>query len=63
MEESKKELNCLLIKVKVKKEKTSLKLNIQKRKIMASGPIMANRWGNNRNGNRLYFPGLQNHSG
>ena len=39
MEESKKELNCLLIKVKVKKEKTSLKLNIQKRKIMASGPI------------------------
>ena len=35
-----------------------LKLNIQKTKIMTSGPIMANRSGNSE---RLYFPGLQNH--
>ena len=40
-----------------------LKLNIQKTKIMASGPItfMANRWGNNGNSDRLYFLGLPNH--
>ena len=34
-----KELNSLLIKVKEESEKVSLKLNIQKTKIMASGPI------------------------
>ena len=34
-------------------EKPGLKLNIQKLKIMVSGPIMANRWGNN--GNRTDF--------
>ena len=39
MEESEEELNCLLIKVNVKSEKAGLKLNIQKMKIMASGPI------------------------
>ena len=33
------ELKCLLMKVKEKSEKVSLKLNIQKTKIMASGPI------------------------
>ena len=33
------ELKCLLMKVKVESEKVGLKLNIQKRKIMASGPI------------------------
>ena len=37
--------------------KASLQLNIQKTKIMASGPIMANRWGNNGNSYRLYFRG------
>ena len=37
--------------------KASLQLNIQKTKIMASGPIMANRWGNNGNSDRLYFLG------
>ena len=36
--ESKKELKSLLMKVKEKSEKTGLKLNIQKTKIMASGP-------------------------
>ena len=37
--ESKEELNSLLLKVKEESEKVSLKLNIQKTKIMASGPI------------------------
>ena len=37
--ESEEELKILLIKVKVEREKVGLKLNIQKTKIMASGPI------------------------
>jgi len=39
MAESEEELKSLLMKVKVESEKVDLKLNIQKRKIMASGPI------------------------
>ena len=39
MAESEEELKSLLMKVKKESEKLSLKLNIQKRKIMASGPI------------------------
>ena len=39
MAESEEELKSLLMKVKVESEKTGLKLNIQKTKIMASGPI------------------------
>ena len=39
MAESEEELNSLLMKVKEKSEKADLKLNIQKTKIMASGPI------------------------
>ena len=39
MAESKEELKSLLMKVKEKSEKVGLKLNIQKMKIMASGPI------------------------
>jgi len=39
MEESKEELKSLLMKVKEESEKVGLKLNIQKMKIMASGPI------------------------
>ena len=39
MAESEEELKNLLIKVKVESEKVGLKLNIQKMKIMASGPI------------------------
>ena len=50
-----KELKSLLIKVKEESEKVGLKLNIQKTK------IMANRWGNSGNSDRLYFLGLQNH--
>ena len=39
MAESEEELKSLLMKLKVKSEKVGLKLNIQKTKIMASGPI------------------------
>ena len=42
MAESEEELKSLLMKVKVESEKVGLKLNIQKMKIMASGPI--NSW-------------------
>ena len=64
MAESEEELKSLLMKVKEESKKVGLKLNIQKTKIMASGPItyfMGNRWGNSGNSVRLYFLGLQNH--
>ena len=61
MAESEEQLKSLLMKGKEESEKVGLKLNIQKTKIMASGPIMANRWGNSGNNDRLYFEGLQNH--
>ena len=63
MAESKEELKSLLMNVKEESEKVGLKLNIQKTKIMASGPITSwhNRWGNSGNSDRLYFGGLQNH--
>ena len=41
MAESKEELKSLLMKVKEKSERADLKLNIQKTKIMASGPIIS----------------------
>ena len=41
MAESKEELKILLMKVKEESEKAGLKLNIQRTKIMASGPITA----------------------
>ena len=63
MAESEEELKSLLMKVKEESEKVGLKLNIQKMKIMASGPITPWEidWGNSRNSVRLYFGGLQNH--
>jgi len=61
MAESEEELKSLLLKVKEESEKVGLKLNIQKTKIMASGPIIGNRWGNSGNSVKLYFCGLQNH--
>ena len=62
-EESEEELKSLLMKVKEKSEKVGLKLNIQKTKIMASGPITSwqIRWGNSGSSDRIYFWGLQNH--
>ena len=62
MAESEKELKSFLMKVKEESEKVSLKLNIQKTKIMASGPITS--WeidGETVESVRLYFSGLQNH--
>ena len=59
--EIKEELKSLLMKVKEESEKAGLKLNIQKTKIMASGPITSWQIGNNGNSEKLYFLGLQNH--
>ena len=53
MAESKEELKSLMMKEKEETEKASLKLNIQKTKIMASSP-MANKWGNNGNSESLF---------
>ena len=65
MAESEEELKSLLMKVKEESEKVGLKLNIQKTKIMASGPITSQhiQWGKNGNSDTLYFLGLQNHCG
>ena len=63
MAESEKELKSLLIKVKEESEKVGLKFNIQKTKIMATGPIIS--WqidGETIETDRLCFLGLQNHS-
>ena len=57
MAESEEELKSLLMKVKEESEKASLKLNIQKTKIMASSHITTNRQGNNGNSDKLYFGG------
>ena len=60
MAESEEELKSLFLKVKEESEKAGLKLNIQKTKIMVSGPItscLLNRWGNNGNSKRHYFLG------
>ena len=62
MSESEEELKGLLMKVKEESEKVGLKLNIQKTKIMASGPITS--WeidGETVESVRLYLFGLQNH--
>ena len=62
MAESEEELKSLLINVKEESEKAGLKLNIQKTKIMASGPITS--WqidGETVETVTDYFLGLQNH--
>ena len=60
--ESEEELKSFLMKVKEESEKVRLKLNIQKTKIMASGPITS--WeihGETAETMADYFSGLQNH--
>ena len=58
MTESEEELKSFLMKVKEESEKVDLKLNIQKTKIMTSGPITSwERDGETRNSIRLYFLG------
>ena len=63
MAESKEELKSLLTKVKVESEKVGLKLNIQKTKIMASGPITSWQIDGETVGTVVDFilGGLQNH--
>ena len=60
--ESEEELKSLLMKVREESEKAGLKLNIQKMKIMVSGPITS--WqidGETMETVTVYFLGLQNH--
>ena len=63
MAETEEELKSPLMKVKEESEKVGLKLNIQKTKIIASGPITS--WQTDGETveivSRLYFGGLQNH--
>ena len=64
MAESKEELKCLLMNVKEESEKAGLKLNIQRTKIMATGPITS--WqidGETMETVTDYFLRLQNHCG
>ena len=58
-----RELKSLLMREKEESEKAGLKFNIQKMKIMPSGPItfMANIRGKSRNSDRIALLGLQNH--
>ena len=63
MAEIEEEIKSLFMRVKEKSEKVSLKLNIQKTKIKASGPITSWQIDAEKNGNsnRLNFFGLQNY--
>ena len=63
MAESEEELKSLLMRVKEESEKTGLKLNIQKTKIMTSGPITSCQIEGGKSGSsdRFSFLGLQNH--
>ena len=62
MAESEEELKSLLMNVKEEHERTGLKLNIQKPKIVASGPVTSCQIdGETMESGRLYFLGLQNH--
>ena len=60
MAQSEEELKSLLMKVKVESEKVGLKLNIQKTKIMASGPITSWQIDGETVSDFIIF-GLQNH--
>ena len=59
IEESKEELKSLLIKVKEESEKVGLKLNVQKTRIMGSGPMTSWQIGGETVTDYLF--GLQNH--
>ena len=63
MAENEEELKSLLMKVKEESEKVALKLNIQKTKIMASGPITSWQIDGEtvETVSDFYFGGLQNH--
>ena len=62
MAESEEELKSLLMKVEKESKKANLKLNIQKMKIMASGPVTSWQIDGETVGTAIdYFSGLQNH--
>ena len=61
MAESKEELKTLLVKVKEESEKDGLEINIQKAKIMASGPITSWQIDGETMEMMTDFLGLQNH--
>ena len=63
MAESEEELKSFLMKVKEEREEVGLKLNIQKTKIMTSGPIISWQIDGKvtENSDRFYIIGLQNH--
>ena len=61
MAESEEKLKSLLMKVKEESEKVGLKLNIQKTKIMASGPITSWQIETMETVTEFIFGGLQNH--
>ena len=65
MAKSEEELKSVLMRMKEESKKAGLKLNIQKMKIMASGPIMLWQIDGEKNGNsgRFYFLGFPNHCG
>ena len=61
MAESEEDLNSLLMKVKEESEKVGLKLNIQKSKILASGPITSWQIDGETMETADYLFGFQNH--
>ena len=63
MADTEKKLKSLLMRAKEENEKAGLNLNIEKTKIMASGPLTSwkNRRGKSRSSDKFYFLGLQNH--
>ena len=63
MAEKEEELKSVLMKVKEESEKVDLKLNIQKMKIMTSGPIIHGKWMGKqwKQCQTLFGGGLQNH--
>ena len=65
MTEIEEKLKSLFMRMKEESEKTGLKFNIKKNKIMSSGPItslqVSGKSGKSGNSGIFYFPGLQNH--
>ena len=68
MTEIEEKLKSLFMRMKEESEKTGLKFNIKKNKIMSSGPITSlqvsgksGKSGKSGNSGIFYFPGLQNH--
>ena len=60
MAESEEELNTFLVKVTEESEKAGVKLNIQKTKIMATGPITSWQIEGGKVETEIFFLGLQN---